>query len=269
MSEIAHKFLSSENHAVAYLEWSALRRFVFNGDHLEILRSFPELSTRMPLWGISFNAASSEIKHVNDRLSSGKIKSLEDFYAEVQSLLKPKPKGKAFKEIKKHTYQAEYQKERLGDDYIDCKPLVSAGKAAALELINHRADEAQVTAKAREIEEQHKDLIKLSEGQFNTLVHEVILAQMNKLMHPDNVEAKILGMDNKDVWYMWGKIKRSTAVGDTFDWGTAKAAEQCSISKSKVPKIMKSLISVGAITMIQKGKAGASSQRATIYKRLV
>ena len=92
---------------------------------------------------------------------------------------------------------------------------------------------------------------------------------MDKLMHPDNVEAKLIDTNNKNLWFMWGKIKRQFAVGETFAWTSVKAVEQAKCSKSDVGQIMKKLCSVGALTRIQEGKAGQSSGRANIYRREV
>ena len=98
---------------------------------------------------------------------------------------------------------------------------------------------------------------------------DLIQHQMDKLMHPDNVEAKLIDTNNKNLWFMWGKIKRQFAVGETFAWTSAKGASECECSKSDVKDIMEKLCSVGALTRLQKGKAGPHSMRATLYWREV
>ena len=47
------------------------------------------------------------------------ITSMEEFYRELDKLLKPKPLGKALKDKKQRTAQSAYQKEQLGDAFID------------------------------------------------------------------------------------------------------------------------------------------------------
>jgi len=68
---------------------------------------------------------------------------------------------------------------------------------------------------------------------------------------------------------MWGKIKREYAKGDTFAWPVKEAAAKCKCSKSDVGPIMKKLEKLGAITLIQAGKAGKNSSRAALYRREV
>ena len=123
-----------------------------------------------------------------------------------------------------------------------------------------------VSQKAAELAIQHHDGSDLTEGQMKVLC-DLIQHQMDKLMHPDNVEAKIIDTNKKNIWFMWGKIKRQFAVGETFAWTSAKGASECECSKSDVRPIMKKLCDVGALTRIQKGKAGQSTGRANIYRR--
>ena len=75
--------------------------------------------------------------------------------------------------------------------------------------------------------------------------------------------------DDKTLYFMWGKIKCNCPVGDTIAWPTARAAKEAHCSRALVAPIMKKLISLGAITLIQAGKAGRNSGRAAIYRREV
>ena len=43
---------------------------------------------------------------------------MDEFYSELDKLLKPKPLGKMLKDKKKRTAQSAYQKEKLGDKFI-------------------------------------------------------------------------------------------------------------------------------------------------------
>ena len=72
---------------------------------------------------------------------------------------------------------------------------------------------------------------------------------------------------DKNLYFMWGKIKREYPKGDTFTWPTAKAATACHCSKQDVKPIMKKLEKLGAIKMLQTGKRGAHSSRAALYVR--
>ena len=73
--------------------------------------------------------------------------------------------------------------------------------------------------------------------------------------------------DNKNLYFMWGKIKREYPKGDTFAWATAKAAKICHCSRQDVKPIMKKLEKLGAIKLLQTGKRGAHSSLAALYVR--
>ena len=88
-------------------------------------------------------------------------------------------------------------------------------------------------------------------------------------MHPDTVEAKLIDSDSKNLWFMWGKIKRQYAPSETFAMPSDKAAKLARCSKSDVGPIMKQLCNAGALTLILSGKAGKTSGRAAIYRREV
>jgi hypothetical protein len=85
----------------------------------------------------------------------------------------------------------------------------------------------------------------------------------------DRVEASIIDTDDKNVVFMWGKIKRRYVKNDTFVWTNEKAANEAHCSKSNVKTIMRKLEKVGAIKCIQKGKSGSFTKRANHYRREV
>ena len=91
--------------------------------------------------------------------------------------------------------------------------------------------------------------------------------QVEKHLRLDRVEAAILDKDNKSLYLMWGKIKRECPKGDTFAWPIKLASERCGCSKSDVGPIMQKLEKLGAVTIIQKGKAGKYYGKANIYRR--
>ena len=65
---------------------------------------------------------------------------MEEFYRELDKILKPKPLGKALKDKKQRTAQSAYQKEQLGDAFIDDKELLSKAKQSAFQLAEDNAD---------------------------------------------------------------------------------------------------------------------------------
>ena len=107
---------------------------------------------------------------------------------------------------------------------------------------------------------------KFTDGQIKT-IWAFLDRQVEKHLKLDRVEAAILDENKKNLYFMWGKIKREHPKGDTFTWPTAKAAQVCNCSKQDVKPIMKQLEKLGAIKMLQTGKRGAHSSRAALYVR--
>jgi hypothetical protein len=83
------------------------------------------------------------------------------------------------------------------------------------------------------------------------------------------IEAALIDDPDKNVYYMWGQIKRRCLKGDTIAWPHATAVKHGRCSKSQVTGIMNKLMKLGAITRPQEGKRGANSGRAAIYRREV
>lgn len=261
------KYFEHPDIRIRHLEWEAIRMIVYNGKHRDIGDAYPKFEQRQFYWIDPYMAkATSEHHQLKRQLQNNEITSLDEFYKKLKPFLQSKPRGKLLRDKKKRTAQDAYQRERLGVDFIDNKPLIAAAIAEAKHLNAIRADKMTVSHKAAELATQYHNGTDLTKGQMKVLCDR-IQHQMDKLMHPDNVEAKLIDTDNKNLWFMWGKIKRQYAVGETFPWTTVKAAEQANCSKSDVRQIMKKLCSVGALTMLQSGKAGKSSRRAALYRR--
>ena len=108
----------------------------------------------------------------------------------------------------------------------------------------------------------------LSPEQLDTLIT-YIQAQVDKHLRLDRVEASIIDTDNKNMYFMWGKIKRQIVKKDTFAWTNAEAAKEAHCSKGDVKTIMRNLEKLGAIKCIQKGKSGSFTRRANLYRREV
>ena len=269
MTDIKPKYFEHPDMRLRHLEWEAIRMIAFDGKHMDMGDAYPSYEQKQFHWLDPYHAKATQEHHqLKSKLTKGDITALDEFYEALKPFTQPKPRGKALKDKKKRTGQEAYQREQLGDDFIDNKPLIATAKAEAKHLNAIRADKMTISHKAAELAAQHHDGTDLTEGQIQVLC-DLIQHQMDKLMHPDSVEAKLIDTNNKSLWFMWGKIKRQYAVGETFAWTTVKAAEQANCSKSNVGPIMKKLCAVGALTRIQEGKAGQSSGRANIYRREV
>lgn len=261
------RFFESENKILAHLEWEAIRMIVFNGKHMDISDAYPKFEQRQFYWIDPYHAkASSEHHKLKKQLHNNETTSLDEFYEKLKPFLNSKPRGKLLRDKKQRTAQDAYQREQLGDAFIENKLLVAAAKMAANQLNELRANKDQIVAKAEELIPIYNKGEALSPEQFNTLC-KIITDRMAKLQKPDNIESKLIDTNDKNIWFMWGKLKRNYADGDTFTLTTEEARILCRCSKSDIRRIMKKLCSVGALTLLQSGKAGKSSGRAALYRR--
>ena len=63
--------------------------------------------------------------------------------------MKPAIKGKALRDKKRRTAQKEYQKEKVGEAYIDNDELFSQARKVALELADIDADDEAIVLKVK------------------------------------------------------------------------------------------------------------------------
>ena len=267
MKDIEPRFFDTENNILAHLEWEAIRVIYFDGSHTGIADAYPKYGQLQNFWMQKYcDNATDEHQKINSKIQKKEYQLLEDFYEALKPLLKPKKKGKVLKDAKHRTAQASYQREQLGDSFIEGKPeLFKDARDVAKYIADVGKGEAIFTDQLAQLLFRHKAL-ELSDTQIQTLWN-FLDKQVEKHLRLDRVEAAILDENNKNLYYMWGKIKREYPVGDTFTWTTKEAASKCGCSKTNVAPIMKRLEKLGAVTLIQAGKAGANSTRAALYKR--
>jgi hypothetical protein len=267
MKDIEPRFFDTENKILAHLEWEAIRIIHFDGKHKDIAKFFPRFEQRQFYWIDPFTKkATDEHRGIKSNIRNKEYQSLDDFYEALKPLLKPRKKGKALKDAKHRTAQASYQREQLGDGFIEGKPeLFKDARDVAKYIADVGKSEAIFTDQLAQLLFRHKAL-ELSDTQIQTLWN-FLDNQVEKNLKLDRVEAAILDENNKNLYYMWGKIKREYPVGDTFTWTTKEAAAKCGCSRTNVAPIMKKLEKLGAVTLIQAGKAGANSTRAALYRR--
>ena len=263
------RFFEHANKVLAHLEWEALRYICFDGKHLDISNAYPKYEKRQSYWLEPFNTkATEEQRHIRQRVMQRDIGTLDDFYGLLQPFLKPRARGKALKDKKKRTAQAAFQRAQLGDGFVENRPLMIAARKIAIELAEDKASKKQVTNTVDELIAGHCNHKPVSAVQKQTLIH-FVERQVQKHLNSNKVERVIIDTDNKNLYFMWGKIKRHCPVGDTIAWPTARAAKEAHCSKALIAPLMKKLISLGAITLIQAGKPGRNSGRAAIYRREV
>jgi len=252
---------------MAHLEWQAIRFILCDGEISKTNSLLPKYESKWAYWIDLFNGKASQAhKDLHARIVRRELFSLDEFYAEANKLLKPTPRGRQSKHLKKRTAQKSYQQDELGENFIDNNNLISAAKIEAKVLCDTNASFDDIRIQAANLVSLHTDNEGLPDGQMAVLI-DLIQRQIDKHMRPDNIEAKIIDTDNKNLWFMWGKIKRTFPLGDTFPLTTEEARKLCGCSKTSIAPIMKKLEKLGAITRTQKGARGANSGRAAIYRR--
>ena len=165
------------------------------------------------------------------------------------------------------TAQSVYQKKQLGDAFIDNAQRLFKAKQSAFQLAEDNADKDMIVLRANELVDEHSNE-PLSPEQLDTLIT-YIQAQVDKNLNTDRVEASIIDTDDKNIFFMWSKIKRRYVKKDTFAWTNAVAAKQAYCSKGDVKTIMRKLEKLGAIKCIQKGKSGNFTRRVNLYLKEV
>ena len=261
------QYLEHPDRSICFLELHALKRFSFDGNMTDLLDEYTEINNRWMFWSEHYNAKAKQVhRDLMFDLNKGVYATIDEFYEALKHLLKPKVRGKALRDKKKRSGQKAYQREQLGDGFIDNPPLISAAKKAALALADDDAGEDEIAAKALELASEHPCDNPLTDDQMKTLI-KVISDQIAKHLKLERIEAKILDEGNKNLYFMYGKIKHKTAVGDTIELGMNSAVELCKCSKSSVAPILKKLEKLGFISCIQKGKQGRHTGRASLYRR--
>lgn len=261
------RFFEHKNKVLAHLEWEAIRYICFDGRHLDISNAYPKYEKRQSYWLEPFNKKATERqRHIRQLVMQREIGTLGDFYALLQPFLKPRARGKALRDKKKRTAQAAFQRAKLADAFVENRPLMIAARKIAIELSEGNASNEQLINKVDKIVAKHGEHKPLSAAQKQTVIH-FVERQIQKRLSLDKVERLIIDADDKNLYFMWGKIKRHCAVGETIAWPTARAAREAHCSKTLIAAIMKQLVSLGAVTLIQVGKAGRNSGRAAIYRR--
>ena len=261
------QFTEHPDKAIRYIEYRALKKLVYSGSTNDLLEAHPEIAGRWFHWQDYYNSKPHK-KHKDfmAELMAGAYLTIEDFYIGIKKLLKPAIKGKALRDKKKRTTQKEYQKEKIGEAFIDNDELISQARKVTLELADSEADEDAVIIKVKVLAEMYAWHDPLSDIQLQNLTRFVKVKIENHLKL-DRIEAKILDAKDKNLYYMYGQIKRKINIGDTIELGLVSAAKLGGCSRTYVKPVMSQLEKLGFLTCIQKGKQGSQTFRSSIYRR--
>ena len=267
MTDIKPRFFDHPDACLLYLEFTAIKKFVFSGSASDLYEAFNGSYLKSLAWTEKMHAnAKQHHKEILSNISNGNITNLASFYDAASAMLKPKPRGKMLKDLKRRNAQKEHQRDNKGEAFIDNDLLLSAAARSAFDLAEARADEAAVALKAVGLAGQFDNGTPLTEIQISVL-RDYIQQRIDKHQKLDRIEAALIDDPDKNVYYMWGQIKRRCLKDDTIAWPHATAAKYGRCSRTQVPKIMNKLMKIGAVTRVQKGARGENSGRAAIYRR--
>jgi len=261
------QFTEYPDKAIRFIEYHALKKLVYDGSTNQLCAAHPEIEGRWPYWQDYYHSKPHK-KHKDfmAELMAGAYPTIEDFYVGIKKLLKPAIKGKALRDKKKRTAQKEYQKEKLAEAYIDNDVLISQARKVALELADSEADEGAVIIKVKVLAEMYTWDAPLTDIQLENLIN-FVKAKIEKHLKLDRIEAKILDAKDKNLYYMYGQIKRKINVGDTIELGLESAAKLVGCSRTYVKPVLSKLERLGFLTCTQKGKQGSQTFRSSIYRR--
>ena len=199
------------------------------------------------------------------------LNTLEKVYAHIEAQLKPKLRGKALKDAKRAMGQREYQRDALGDAFVDNSKLVSAAKTAckaiAAEGGSPEAVLALVDQEASRLEEMHCEDA-LSDAQRATLRDTIMLPIVEELMAVGVVERKLLEGKEKHAYFLWGHIKAKCVVGGEIKLHQAVYIEWCGGDSIKHRESLDVLAKLKAVRVTW-GKQGKATGEATLVKRLL
>ena len=266
MLPIKFKFVEHPDKSVRFLEYTAILKFHYINNHGQLFEAHEDISQKWVYWIDHFNSkAKPEYKELHAKIINKSIETLEQFYEALEALNKPKLRGKALIDAKKRTSRKTFQQEALGSAFIDNNALFSAATKEAFVLSEENATDETISRKIHELVMLHNEQKELTHEQMETLFN-YVKSKIYEHQKLNRVEAAILDQNNKTLYYMYGQLKRKHIKGETFACTTKSASQLAKCSKSDVGKVMKKLEHLGAITKIQKGKAGAYSKQAAIYR---
>ena len=261
------QFTEHPDQAIRFIEYHALKKLGYDGSTNQLCAAHPVFEGRWQYWSDYYHSKPHK-KHreLMTELIAGVYPTIDDFYVGIKKFLKPAIRGKALRDKKKRTAQKEYQKEKLGEAYIDNDELISQARKVALELADMGADEDAVSIKVKVLAEMYSWDAPLSDIQLENLT-DFVKAKMEKHLKLDRIEAKILDARDKNLYYMYGQIKRKINVGDTIELGLVSAAKLGGCSRTYVKPVLSKLERLGFLTCTQKGKQGSQTYRSSIYRR--
>ena len=112
----------------------------------------------------------------------------------------------------------------------------------------------------------------LTELQTNTLSQHIMLAYFDKLNIHNRLEFELLAnpsQENKSIFYLWHQLCRKYEKGIEFPLSFDQGAKMASCSKSTYPNYIEKMCNLKILKKVAKGKRGANSKMADVYRLLI
>lgn len=267
--------------ALRYFEWAAVERLYAKPRGERMYSLYPDVP--FTVWieahakfaaTVKRNPRTKDAWVATDLAKVGldqELDSLEKVYAHIAAQLKPKRRGNQLKDDKRTIAQREYQREALGDAYVDNPALVSAAKTACRSIAaqggSPEAVQAMIDQEASRLEETHCDA-PLSGAERETLRDTIMRPIVEELMAVGVVERLLLERKDKHAYFLWGHIKAKCIVGDEIELGQATYKDWCG-GDSKAHKNSLTLLSDLKAIRVTWGKKGRGTRESTLVKRLM
>jgi len=267
--------------ALRYFEWAAVERLYAKPRGERMYSLYPDVP--FTVWieahakfaaTVKRNPRTKDAWVATDLAKVGldqELDSLEKVYAHIAAQLKPKRRGNQLKDDKRTIAQREYQREALGDAYVDNPALVSAAKTACRSIAaqggSPEAVQAMIDQEASRLEETHCDA-PLSGAERETLRDTIMRPIVEELMAVGVVERLLLERKDKHAYFLWGHIKAKCVVGDEIELGQATYKDWCGGDSKAHKNSLTSLSDLKAIRVTW-GKKGRGTRESTLVKRLM
>ena len=282
-----------------YVEYTAILRFIAEGDDVIMAKRYPDVASYMSTQGFMFVLDESDTfrGQAVDMIREGKLDHLYPSFAlaavyrfldsegnilpdfgeddDVIETAKPvaTPIRNTNAEIQKKKRDQKqiasevYQRKRLGDAAVP-KVLYAEARQRVDEHLHGGGTREDLTPMASQLALDNN----LTEDQKNTLLNEIMLKYFDRLNHHNVIEQELLSNPsqlNKSIFYLWHQLSRRYEVGVSFPLPTNEGRRMAAASKTTWPELIKTMRKMKILQRLDTGQRGANSKKATTYKLLV
>ena len=261
---LASKYLQDSDLCLRYLEWRALDKF----GPSPATAQYPEYSGKWAHWADHFTKHKKEW-HVAIYLDliKNELSTLEEFYTRIEKNTQPKLTAATKAQNKKALGRKQYQRNTLADDFIENDELIARALQLAQSSVHRKGISSLIPDLVNQILLEFPKA-NLTEGQLETLA-ELLKRRIEKLAALQTAESSLVNENDKNAWFLWGKIKSLYAIEDTFSLSSREISILARCSKNDGSKILKMLVKSGVISMQSEGKSDQHKRVAGIYKRML